>query len=220
VPTDWTNIVAIGLGQGFGFGVRDNGTISAWGESGGSFDAALAVPTNLPATTAVSGGLVHALSLHTGPLPTLFSGPVDRNVPAGSTVRFSCRVIGVPPLSYQWYFGTNALSFGTNSVLSLSDVQPAQSGAYYVVITNAFGSTTSSPANLNVFVALDINIVPAISLQGAEGLTYRLDYINEVGPTNAWVPLTTVTISNSGQFYFDVSAIGQTRRFYRLVQVP
>jgi len=47
-----------------------------------------------------------------------------------------------------------------------------------------------------------------------------VDYINQFGPTDAWVTLDTVTLSNTPQLYFDVAAPGQPPRLYRLVQVP
>ena len=61
--------------------------------------------------------------------------------------------------------------------------------------------------------------VPAITLSGAQGGALRLDYINAVGPTNAWVTLTTMR-TNTPQLYFDTSAIGQPRRLYRIMPMP
>ena len=40
------------------------------------------------------------------------------------------------------------------------------------------------------------------------------------GPTDAWITLTTVTLTNTSQLYFDTSAPGQPERLYRLVPVP
>jgi hypothetical protein len=67
---------------------------------------------------------------------------------------------------------------------------------------------------------LKIFTVPAISLEGAVGANYRIDYINATGPANAWNMLATVTLTNARQFYSDYTAIGQPARYYRLVQVP
>jgi hypothetical protein len=63
-------------------------------------------------------------------------------------------------------------------------------------------------------------LVPAISLTGNIGDHLRLDYIDQFGPVDAWVPLNTVTLTNTTQLYFDVSALGQPQRLYRLLQVP
>jgi hypothetical protein len=47
-----------------------------------------------------------------------------------------------------------------------------------------------------------------------------VDYINQVGPIDAWVALATVTLTNTSQLYFDTSAPGRPDRLYRVVQVP
>jgi hypothetical protein len=48
----------------------------------------------------------------------------------------------------------------------------------------------------------------------------RLDYINRFGPIGAWVTLATVSLTNTSQLYFDVSAPGGPQRLYRLVPSP
>ena len=67
---------------------------------------------------------------------------------------------------------------------------------------------------------LDLHSVPAITLTGTIGHSVRLDYINQFGPTDAWVTLATVPLTNTSQLYFDVSAPGQPQRLYRLVPSP
>jgi hypothetical protein len=71
-----------------------------------------------------------------------------------------------------------------------------------------------------VLPSLDLHLVPAITLTGSVGGSVRLDYINQFGPTDAWVTLDTVTLTNTLQLYFDTSSIGQPLRLYRVVQVP
>ena len=48
------------------------------------------------------------------------------------------------------FSGTNALGSATNSYLALANVQPAQAGAYTVVVSNLLGAVTSVPALLSV----------------------------------------------------------------------
>jgi alpha-tubulin suppressor-like RCC1 family protein len=67
---------------------------------------------------------------------------------------------------------------------------------------------------------LDLKMTPAITLTGAVGSSWRLDCINAIGPTDAWVTLDTVTMTNTSQLYFDVTAPVQPRRLYRIVPVP
>ncbi|MGO8928392.1 MAG: hypothetical protein ACLQU3_16110 [Limisphaerales bacterium] len=198
-------------------------------------------------------------------------------------------------LFYLWYFNNaNLISCSTNCGLALCGVQFSQSGAYTVVISNVLGTTTSSPALLNVIVpverrpvpgvkliapvgtfwgldyrdnlgpaanwetmatmsltnasqfcfdlsaplppqrffrawqsgtpsvtpSLDLHWVPAITVTGNIGRSVRVDYINQIGPTDAWVTLDTVTLTNTSELYFDTSAWGQPPRLYRLVQIP
>ena len=70
-----------------------------------------------------------------------------------------------------------------------------------------------------VVPSLDLHIIPAITLTGNVGDSVRLDYINQFGPTDAWVTLATVTLTNTSQLYFDVSSIGQPARLWRIVPV-
>jgi uncharacterized delta-60 repeat protein len=76
---------------------------------------------------------------------------------------------------------------------------------------------TGTPA---VVPSLNLNFVPAITLTGNINDSLRVDYINAIGPTDAWVPLDTVTLTNTSQLYFDVSAPGQPTRLYRIVPNP
>ena len=68
--------------------------------------------------------------------------------------------------------------------------------------------------------SLNLNVIPAVTLTGTVGSSVRVDSIPPIGATNAWLTLGTVTLTNNPQLYFDVSPSGQTKRLYRLVQVP
>jgi uncharacterized repeat protein (TIGR03803 family) len=68
--------------------------------------------------------------------------------------------------------------------------------------------------------ALNLNLIPALTLTGSIGSSVRVDYINKVGPIDDWVTLDTITLTNTSQLYFDVSSISQPTRLYRLVPVP
>jgi hypothetical protein len=78
----------------------------------------------------------------------------------------------------------------------------------------------SQPGPSSVPPALDLHMVPALTLTGAVGSSVRVDYINKFGPTDAWVTLATVTLTNTSQLYIDLSAIGQPPRLWRLMPMP
>jgi hypothetical protein len=65
-----------------------------------------------------------------------------------------------------------------------------------------------------------MHLVPALTLSGSPGNQIRVEGINQFGPTDAWFPLATVTLTNTSQHYFDVTAPGQPQRLYRLVPEP
>ena len=67
--------------------------------------------------------------------------------------------------------------------------------------------------------SLDLHLVPAITLTGNIGDSVPVEAINQFGPIDAWSTLDTVTLTNTSQLYFDVSALGQPPRLYRLPQV-
>jgi hypothetical protein len=72
----------------------------------------------------------------------------------------------------------------------------------------------------SVTPALDLHLIPALTFTGSVGGKLQVDGINQFGPTDAWFPLDTVTVTNTSQFYFDVFVIGQPPRLYRLVPIP
>lgn len=93
----------------------------------------------------------------TGPTaPSITGQPASTNVPAGGSATFRVTASGTPPLSYQWLFAGEPLMDGdfilgsTNATLLVAKVHPQDMGAYRVVVSSAFGSVTSAPAQLIV----------------------------------------------------------------------
>ena len=88
--------------------------------------------------------------------PAIATQPASQTVVEGKTVQFKVVATGDPTLTYQWRWnGTNLsdganLSGTTSATLAITNVQPAQSGSYSVVVTNGLGSTTSADAILTV----------------------------------------------------------------------
>ena len=64
----------------------------------------------------------------------------------GGTLVATVGNIGSSPFVYKWYFDNGATPISTSSspTLTIPDVQPANAGTYYVIISNGSGSTTSS----------------------------------------------------------------------------
>jgi len=68
------------------------------------------------------------------------------------TVQFSAVVSGTPQLLYQWTFNGNPIAGATTSTLTLNDVSAASAGNYQLLVTNNYGHTNSSAAQLTVTV--------------------------------------------------------------------
>jgi hypothetical protein len=79
-------------------------------------------------------------------LPVLIkTQPLSRQVLEGSGISFEAGAEGIGPFTYQWQFNGIDMPGMTNSTLVLENVLPGQAGAYSVVISNRFGSVSSSP---------------------------------------------------------------------------
>jgi uncharacterized delta-60 repeat protein len=148
--------------------------------------------------------------------PAIQIPPQSATAEAGSEIRLPLRATGYPPLSYQWFFDdTNALSGCTNRYLNLTNVQLSDCGAYTVVISNAAGAITSAPAMLSVIPPVDRRPVPALKVLGQAGSSLHVEYTDALGSLANWLPLGTVNLTGTSQFFFDISLPLPPQRFYR-----
>jgi hypothetical protein len=100
-------------------------------------------------------------------LPGVAAQPMDVTNAIGFNATFTVGAAGSAPLSYQWNFNTNTpLGGKTNTTLSFVITSANDAGAYSVIVTNKFGSITSS------FVRLTVSAFGAAQLPafpGADG---------------------------------------------------
>jgi hypothetical protein len=101
-------------------------------------------------------------SLNVLTIPIINTQPASQTVLSGSTVTFSVGATGVGTLSYQWQTnGVNVTDGGivsgsATSTLTLTNVTTNNAVSYTVVVTNANGSVTSSPAILTVLPTTEL----------------------------------------------------------------
>jgi pectate lyase len=157
--------------------------------------------------------------------PVVIAQPHSQSVLPGQDVLFSVTVIGASPMAYQWYFNTNTpLANATNATHTISNVQPANGGAYTVVVSNLFGSVTSSVAILT-FGSPTVSVVGSPELTngvfhvlfpGSASQTYAVDRsTNVLGPWE--MNFTNLTSDSDGLFeLFDAESPPQPARFYRV----
>lgn len=81
--------------------------------------------------------------------PFINGQPPNQVVCSGSPVSLAVLANGTSPLSYQWMFNGTNIPSATQSVYTL-DVAGTNAGTYTVLVTNEYGSITSSNAVLTV----------------------------------------------------------------------
>jgi uncharacterized repeat protein (TIGR03803 family) len=152
---------------------------------------------------------------------------------AGDTISFDVAVLGSLPVSYQWQqYGTNLydganISGSSSSVLTLGNVTPADMAPYSVVVSNIYGSITSSVAALQIMIAPPAIVTgPAsqtvltgttvsfevqatgdapLSYQWQENGTNLADGVNLSGSSTPTLTLASVTAANAGIYSVVVS---------------
>lgn len=74
----------------------------------------------------------------------ILTQPVSQIAVPGSNADFYVGADGVEPVSYQWFFDGTNIAWATNSTLTLTNVQSANEGLYFAVVSNFTGCLTSS----------------------------------------------------------------------------
>lgn len=155
--------------------------------------------------------------------PGIVAQPQPISQPTGSTVAFVVTANGSLPLAYQWFFTNGPVPLANGPTLAFPAAQPTNSGSYFVVITNAFGSITSSPALLTI---TNSTAPPALTLQpqnqsgivsntvaftasatGALPLSYQWFFNSNLlgGATSPTLTLPNVQLSAAGNYFLVVT---------------
>ncbi len=95
--------------------------------------------------------------------PVITAEPLSQKVLPGSQVTFAAGATSAAPMNYVWKFQDGVIAGQNGSTLFLPTVSATDEGNYVVEISNPFGSVTSTPATLSLFVAPAIGNVPTIA---------------------------------------------------------
>jgi hypothetical protein len=160
--------------------------------------------------------------------PFVTSNPTNSTVIAGQNAQFAVVAGGTTPMNYQWFFNdTNLLTGANGSMLTLTNVQFAQTGSYIVRITNIVGAVTSAPAILSLQGMPNYTNQPP----GVVGYRQGTDLILSLDPDNRtrtilvstnlvnWDPFYTATPS-AALVLVPVSTTNGASRYFRLVVAP
>ncbi len=150
-----------------------------WNRNGSPVAGATAASYTTPATTSANNGdrytvtITNSAGAITSPeailtvqvptAPTITQNPASTSVTTGQVAIFQVQANGSPPLTYQWNRNGVAIVNATSSSYSTPATVLSDNGAVFtVVVTNAAGSVTSSPATLTV---ADATFAPTITQQ-------------------------------------------------------
>ena len=145
-PSIATNIVAIAAGTNFNLSLRSDGRIIAWGTG---------TVTNTPGSatnvTAIAVGLSHGLAVTGSGAPVICEPTAyQAQCMVGDRLPLAVLAVGAAPLSYQWLANGVAIPGATNALPMIYGALGSDAVAYQVVVSNAFGSATSSIVNVSI----------------------------------------------------------------------
>ncbi|PAW87328.1 MAG: hypothetical protein B9S33_06445 [Pedosphaera sp. Tous-C6FEB] len=207
------------------------GTAGSAGDTGPALSAQLSVPislafdsnTNLFIADRDNHKIRRISAPPVGTPPNILAQPQPVAQITGSSVALTVTANGSPPLAYQWFFTNGPVPFATGPSLSFPAAQPTNSGDYFVVITNAFGSITSAPALLTI---TNSTAPPVLTLQpqsqsvivsntvaftttatGALPLNYQWFFNSNLlgGATSPTLTLPNVQASQAGTYFLVVT---------------
>ena len=110
--------------------------------------------------------LGHGTVFRLAVMPVITAQPQSQTQSAGATVTFLVSAISLTPMGYQWQKnGTNLVNGGnisgaTTSTLTIPNISDSDAASYSVILSNSYGSATSSDAVLTVNDSLFIASQP------------------------------------------------------------
>ncbi len=138
--------------------------------------------------------------------PYITAPPVPVAAATGANVVFSVAAGGTPPLTYQWQCNGTNIAGANASTCTLLNVQAAQAGNYVVVVTNASGTVSSSPAALILTPSLPLHFTAfhadanGLQLQISGDPGFAVEVQTSTNLTD-WSVLTNL-VNPTGTFWF------------------
>jgi len=151
--------------------------------------------------------------------PIITVPPLDQTVPEHGTANFSVVAISLTQMHYQWYKNGETIPGAKGSAYQVTNCSYLDVGEYYVKVSNAAGTVTSSSATLKV-ITVPLQFVSANMVSNGF-------YLQLAGPINSqyvilsstnltdWVRLSTNSAPNGVAEFIDRRGTNGGTRFYR-----
>jgi len=141
--------------------------------------------------------------------------PTSQIVSVGMPASFTATASGDPAVTFQWQFNGADITGATNSSYVIPAAFATNTGVYKLVVSNALGTNTSTPASLSLF---GLQTFPGVILYGPPGGQYMIQETPVLGRGTNWVTVATIALSNLQPYVFvDYGAITNNAMFYRAV---
>jgi uncharacterized protein (TIGR02597 family) len=150
--------------------------------------------------------------------PTITAQPTNQAVNFGDAFSFSVSANGTPAPAYQWYHNDTEISGATNATFTKGNAQVADSGSYYVVITNIADEITSFEVTLtlapqilappqSVTVLQGNNAAFSVTAQGSAPMSYQwtLNGTAIAGATSSSYIVTNAQATDGGGYAVVIS---------------
>jgi hypothetical protein len=158
-----------------------------------------------------------------GATPTITNQPVGQNVLVGHSAMFIVSATGTPTLGYQWQKNGFNLPSATLSNYSIPSTSTNDTGLYLVIVTNGYGSATSSIASLVVGLPpqkLNINSASGngvqLQMSGTPNFPYAVQFATNLTPPILWLPALTNAADTNGVWQFTDTNLNSAQKFYRV----
>ena len=149
------------------------------------------------------------------PPPVITAQPTNQTVPLYGSVTFSVAVTTTTSLSFQWRKNGSSIPGATSSSYTITNVQTTDQATYFVNVTNAGGSVTSSNATLTILglpvimaqpssqsVVLGGNVSLSVTATSTVPISYQWNFNNTPlsNATNSTLVLTSVQTNQAGSY--------------------
>lgn len=119
--------------------------------------------------------------------PGILTQPQSQVVSNGAAGSLGLTASGTGPLNYQWFQNNGPIVGGTNTALNYPATSLAQAGNYLCIITNNYGSVTSSIVSITVLIPPTIVTQPSNQVLVAGSSTTLVANVTGTGPfTYQW----------------------------------
>ena len=213
-----------------GYGYGDEGFVRQFSNQGASIPVSFDHPFNRPASVAVGpDGTLYVAEYEDSPHlhafrrvdPVITKQPKSQVGYWGKEATFTVAAGGAATLDYQWLKDGTVLPSATSSVLTLTNLQMSDAGSYEVIVANAYGSVTSSPAILIMNPAgVSIALYAGVTIDGVPGQTYGIQSTSTLSDTNSWVGRANITLTTPTAVWYDPQPASFPQRYYRVVPGP